>query len=183
MGLVVACSSSTTAPTTTAAPITGAPTTTVPGTAFDCRDPIGVLTGTPDDYQVVGDAVALLSSAGSPAALQTSRTSEADPAHRLFAKTGLLVRAGAKAELLVPPTWSGRLAVAWGNTATEPTEHLVIGSCEGADVWLAYPGGYYVRDAACIELVVRVDSVDTVLDVGVGAPCPGQQPPPEPTET
>ena len=39
---------------------------------------------------------------------------EPDPDARYFAKDGLVIRAGASFELVVPPEWRGRLTVATG---------------------------------------------------------------------
>jgi hypothetical protein len=159
----------------------------VPGTAavtlLPCRDPVGSLATPGPDVQVIGGAIALGTSTTSPQALQTSDSGLDDAALRLFAKTGLLVRTGAQAELVVPSSWSGRAAFAWGNAAVVPTERLAAGPCAEVGPWLAYPGGYYVRDPACIPVVVRVGGEETQIHVGVGAPCPGQQAPAAPSET
>jgi hypothetical protein len=129
--------------------------------------------------EVVGDAIALVTSGSSETALQASSSGSADPATRLFAKTGLLVRAGVQSELVVPPAWRGRVSIAWGNTAlAEPTDRLVIGPCAGSATWLAYPGGYYLPEPACVELVVRTSAGGRTVQVGIGTPCPGQQPAP-----
>jgi hypothetical protein len=83
----------------------------------------------------------------------------------------------------VPPAWVGRLAVEWGNTTRRAlAHHLVVGPCPGDDPWIAFPGGFYVSQPACVELIVRVANIDHEVSVGVGAPCPGQKPPPQPTE-
>lgn len=34
----------------------------------------------------------------------------------------------------------------------------------------------------CVEVTVRTDGAEETAQVGVGAPCEGQQPPPEPTD-
>jgi len=149
---------------------------------LDCRRPIGELEAPGERYEIIGGAVALVTSASSPIALQTSAT-KADPAKRLFAKTGLLVKTGAKSELIVPPEWADQLSVGWGNTdAGQPSQHLVVGPCDSGAAWIAFPGGYFISDPACVDLIVRVADKDRHRSIGVGAPCPGQRQPPEPTE-
>ena len=171
------------APTTTVAPAT---TGADPGGAevLDCKDPIGASSAPDEGFAAIGDAVALQTAASSPVALQTSVSGEPDPAYGLFAKTGLLVRTGVMSELIVPPEWLGKVAVAWGNTGSDrPSGRLIVGPCPGTAAWIAFPGGYYVNQPACIDLIVRRDGTDHHVAVGVGSPCPGQQPPPEPSST
>ena len=152
-------------------------------TALDCRDPIGAVDAPDAGYDVFGDAVALTTSRTSPAALQTTATDDSDPAQRLFAKTGLLVRTDACSDLIVPPEWRGKLAFRWGNAGDETaTEHLVVGPCAGPGAWIAFPGGYLVSEPACVELIVRTSQGDQRTSVGVGAPCAGQDGPPEPSD-
>jgi len=148
------------------------------GSRLDCADPIDTLDAPPADYAVFGDAVAMLTSDTYDTALQTSRSGDEDASRRLFAKTGLLVRNGAKAELSSEQAWFD-----WGNTGTtEPTRTLET-ACEGEGEWIVFPGGCLVADPACVSVTVRVEGVELQYTMGVGAPCPGQQPPPSPSET
>lgn len=151
--------------------------------ALDCGDPIGEMAAPPDGYEVIGDAVALATSATSAAALQTRATGDSDPSRRLFAKNGLLVKTNVRSEFIVPPAWHHRLAFRWGNAGSPAaTEHLVVGPCDGPAGWIAFPGGYLVSDPACVDFVVRAGDGDHRVTVGVGAACEGQRPPPEPTD-
>lgn len=152
-------------------------------TALDCRDPIGALEAPGEGYEVIAGAVAIVTSDSSPVALQTSASGSLDPARRLFAKTGLLVRTGVEFELLVPPEWVDRLSFGWGNTGRRrPSPHLVVGPCDGDTDWIAFPGGYSVSGPACVDLIVRAAGEEHRRSVGVGAPCVGQHEPPEPTD-
>jgi hypothetical protein len=168
---------------TTSGQRTSSTMTTVAGTPLDCRHPIGAFDAPQGGYQVFGDAVALVTSSTSDVALQTTATGASDPSERLFAKNGLLVRTSTRSELIVPTPWRGRLSFRWGNAGRrEATEHLVVGPCDGDEAWIAFPGGYLVPDAACVDFIVRTDDVDHEVTVGVGAPCAGQRPPPEPSD-
>ena len=152
--------------------------------ALDCRDPIGEMTAPPSGYEVIGDAVALATSTTSDTALQTTATGHPEPSQRLYAKNGLLIRTNTQAELVVPTAWHDRLSFRWGNAGQqEATERLVVGPCDGPGEWIAFPGGYVVSDPACVDFIVRAADSDHRVTVGVGAPCEGQRPPPQPTDT
>jgi hypothetical protein len=131
----------------------------------------------PAGFEVVLGVVALpTSSAGR--ALQASDTGDASvPA--LFAKTGLLVRAGHAFDLAVPARPGNGLAIGWGNRAFRPSERFAVPECADryGTGWLAYPGGYWTDRPVCLPLTVRAGGREQVVDIGVGAPCPGQQPP------
>jgi hypothetical protein len=187
--LVAACSEGGRSATTTSSfgtPRQGATVTTVPvdATPLDCRDPIANLAAPKHEYQVIGNAVALVTSRTSNTALQTSATGDANPAHRLYAKNGLLVRTNTRSELIVPPQWRNRLSFRWGNAgAQNATEELVVGPCDGDAPWIAFPGGYVVADPACVDFIVRAPDGDHRVSVGVGAPCAGQREPVQPSDT
>jgi hypothetical protein len=103
--------------------------------------------------RAIGRSVALTTGR----ALQANRSGEDDPTARLFAKNGLLVRPGSTFELVVPRRWRDRLTISWGKSPR--TSHLLVSGCGtpgGAD-WLAYAGGYYVDDPACVPLLVRAN--------------------------
>jgi hypothetical protein len=134
----------------------------------------------PGGYQVVLEAVALPTATAQPAALQTAVSGEADPEARLFAKTGLLVRGGAAFEIIVPDEARPGFSVGWGSPAVRA--RAVTVACDG-DGWLAFAGGYWVSEVGCRPLLVRTSGLEATVEIGVGAPCAGQDPPPEPTES
>jgi len=118
-------------------------------------------------------------------ALGAVRLADADPSARYWAKQGILVKAGASFEMVVPAQWLGRLSFGWGSPATR-TNHLIVSGCQWAagstqqgrrEPWLAFAGGYWVRDPACVSLIVKAGSRLQRVRVGVGAACPGQSPP------
>ncbi len=97
-------------------------------------------------------------------------------ATRLFAKDGLLVRAGAKAVLTVADP--AHVSIGWGKPGPV-TKRLVIPGC-GADGWLVFPGGYYVDQPRCITVHVTSGTSRQDVRIGVGVACPGQRPPTTP---
>ncbi len=120
-------------------------------------------------------------------ALQTSRTGMHGRL-RLFAKTGLLIKPHATFELVVPAGLKPRMAIAWGNAGdVPPSGRLTVNACGRGQTtgsrWLAYAGGYYVSHTACVSLLVVARGRRRRVRIGVGRPCPGQRPPPQPTQS
>jgi hypothetical protein len=148
---------------------------------LNCAGPIDQLPQPPHPSSIVGGAVALETSRSSTSAAQTSLTQFDDPARRLFSKAFLAIRTDAVSELIVPDRWLGHLAFQWNSP--EPTTHLRIGPCPGAAEWMIFPGGYLVSEVGCYDFVVRSGGTDETVQVGIGAPCEGQNPPDGPTES
>ena len=160
---LVACSSGSSRPAVSAPPVTLA-----------CRDSIAT-PSQPDAGLTAVLGVVALPTTGT--ALQTAPSGE--PTGRLFAKAGLVVRAGSALDLVVPAGVG--LLIGWGNPAPR-TSHLVVASCPGAG-WLAFAGGYWVDHPACASLLVRVGGHQQRVSIGVGAACPGERPPAQPTSS
>ncbi len=92
-----------------------------------------------------------------------ARVSEALlPSHRFWSKTPLYVRTRKAAEIRVPRRERGRIAMTWGNTASDPL------------VDRTFSVGPYVTRPGCSTLLVRVDSTDAPVRIGIGAPCTGK---------
>lgn len=137
-----------------------------------CADAQAVHSARP--LSVVLGVVALPASPAYPA-LQTSRTGGSP---RLFAKTGLFAKPGARFTVSVPARLVHRLHVGWGNPPESLTREVVVPACPGAaSEWLAFPGGYWVDHPACVAVIVRANSRTRPVHVGLGTPCPGQRPP------
>ena len=147
---------------------------------LDCGDSIGG-NPPPAGFQVVLGVVALPASPRYPA-LGTAPTGEGNGPLRLFAKSGLLVRPGAAFDLSVPEPFAGRLRIGWGSPGT-PSRQLLVDRCANqGGGWLAFAGGYWIDRPACAALTVRVGDKQQQVRVGIGAACPGQGPPPGPTQ-
>jgi hypothetical protein len=113
-------------------------------------------------------------------ALPAGPSGESDPATRLYAKNGLVVASDSTFQLVVPRAWRSRVAIGWGSGAPH-VARFVIPRCDGGGAaWLAFAGGYWARDRACVPLLVQARHRTVRVHVGVGAACPGQQPPPPP---
>ena len=135
----------------------------------------------PDDMTIYFDSVALPTSDRYPTALQTGAQGEFahDRAGRLFAKTGLYFKPGHAFEVIVPDELRDRLSIGWGSRSWS----VVVGECVGAPAeWLALPGGYWVADPLCAELIVRSAAGEQRVQIGLGVACPGQAPPPQPSD-
>ncbi len=137
----------------------------------------------PRYFETVLDVVALPASSKA-AALQTSRTAAPDPAVRLFAKAGLLIRAGTKFELVVPDEAKDMVSIGWGGAPSTPSRKLTV-SCSArasSSGWQAYAGGYWAPRPACVPLIVRAGGTEKRVLIGLGIPCPGQLPPRGPSD-
>jgi hypothetical protein len=143
------------------------PAPTGPG-SVPCGDAIDAPADTPPDLVVVLDNVAL------PVgwALQANPAGQSESGLRLFAKQGLVVRAGVPVELRVPAEWETRVRMAWGST-TVPGNVVTLPACptRGQAPWLAFAGGYWVDAAVCFPLVVRTAGRETQVRIGVGETC------------
>jgi hypothetical protein len=136
------------------------------------------------NLQPVRGVVALPASP-SAAALGTGRLG--DPGlPRLFAKSALLVRADATFELSVAHGSARSLAFSWNphQGTRSPTRSLVVRRCRSTSnsAWLAFVGGYYIDRASCVTLIVRTSTAQRRVQIGLGAPCAGQQKPVGPSQ-
>jgi hypothetical protein len=143
--------------------------------ALNCTKAIGGDTP-PADFTVVLDAVALPAAPRYPA-LQAAETG-GEPA--LFAKTGLVVRAGATVRLSIPPSVGRGAGIGWGLDRNGQTPTLVVPGCPDlrGTGWLAFAGGYWADEPLCLPLDVGVGAQTQRVEIGIGTACPGQAAPP-----
>ena len=97
---------------------------------------------------------------------------EPDPAARLFAKWGLVVRAGSVVDLRVAPGWADRARIGWGNGT--PAATVTVHACppeDGPAQWVAFVGGTWVAQAACVPLIVTSNGQTDHVNLGIGTPC------------
>jgi hypothetical protein len=126
--------------------------------------------------QVVLGVVALPTSPNYPA-LQTGLSGAGNGSLRLFAKTGLVIKAGTSFELIVSTQRADGPGIGWGSAT--PSHRIIVPSCPslGGNGWLAYAGGYWIDHPACVPIIVKAGDMQQQVQIGVGAPCRGQQPP------
>jgi hypothetical protein len=126
--------------------------------------------------QVVLGVVALPISPGYPA-LGTSLSGEGNGRLRLFAKTGPVIRPDTTFELIVPAECANRLSSGPGLPGT-PRRRVAGNNCsDPGGGWLAYAGGFWIDRPACVPIIVGAGGKQQEVPIGVGTPCPGQQPP------
>jgi hypothetical protein len=155
--------------------VSGSPSVAAGAGQVSCGWSIAARPDPPGDYRVVVQDVAV------PIAtvLQVNETGETDPAVRLFAKWGLVVRAGAAVDLRVGPGWEERARIGWGSPAS-PGAAVHVPACPGPSgqtVWLAFAGGTWVAQPACVPLIVRSRGQETQVRLGVGVACAGTSSP------
>ena len=150
--------------------------------ALVCRNFIDQHPPPPDFENVLG--VVALPTSSKAAALQTGRTGDPDPAVRLFAKNGLVIKAGTTFELVVPDEAKDMVSIGWGVGPIKPSRRVTVSCPAGTSSsgWLAYPGGYWAPQPACVPLIVRTDGKEQRVHIGLGTPCPGQLPPQGPSD-
>ena len=131
------------------------------------------------NMRVLLGVVALPTSPPLRRALQTARSDLHDPAARLFAKSGLDIRAGARLRLIVPDWLRTRFSIGWGNAGEgHRGTTIVVDACTGPPgaKWLVYAGGYYVRDPFCVPPTVAAEQQRRRVRIGVGKGVPRAAP-------
>ena len=130
------------------------------------------------DLDIIGGVVALRTSESYGYASQVAAHGVfEDPALRLAAKTPLFVRRGSVLELRVPDSFRDRVAIDYVQSSS-PTHRMAVGPCDSDTEWLFFPGYVWLADPECVTLeVVLQDSTVEIAQLGLGLPCPGQQPP------
>lgn len=155
---------------------------TARGLPLDCN---AIGDGMPSpDRLVVLDHLAL--PARQAPALQTARQPDpTSPVLSYFAKAGLGIRAGSQWRLSVATEARDHLRIGWGSPGTPSTVVLPPATCSPTSRtgWLWYPGGYWTDKPGCYAVVVQADGQSQRVLIGVGAPCPGQEPPAGPSDT
>lgn len=132
----------------------------------------------PPSYIVVLDRVAL-PAPGAPALQTSPQQDSAAPLLSNIAKTGLGFKAGTRWSLHVAPDDQDPLRIGWGSPGTPTTSVLPPPrSCStSSSGWLWHPGGYWTYQPGCYTVVVDDGARSERVPVGVGARCPGQEPP------
>lgn len=93
-----------------------------------------------------------------------------------WAKEGLVVRGGHRAEIRVPADYEAAMRIGWAGQ--EPGTVAIV-DCPGEGGWFAFAGGYWVQEPGCYPVEVSVDGGPALVhQIGIGSPCPGQDPPP-----
>jgi hypothetical protein len=146
-----------------------------------CDEAIGKQSPPPAMRVVLG-VVALPASPGLRHALQTSRTGTPDS--RLFAKWGLWVRSNTHFELIVPAALRGQLSIGWGNAGEGHVGSIVTDPrCQAPQHrWINFAGGYWTTRPRCATVIVAANGRRRHVRIGIGKACPGQLPPPQPTQ-
>jgi len=147
-----------------------------------CRSVNGAQPAPPPDREVVLGDLALPTGW----VLQTRPSGKADPPARLYAKEGLVARAGAVVDVRVAPGWEGRARIAWGQEPLTPSLGVHVPACPQpchyssctssglAAQWLGFVGGYFVDQPTCLPLIVDAGGRQARVYISVGVPCAGQ---------
>jgi hypothetical protein len=129
---------------------------------IDCLAVIDRPTEMPPSMEVFLDAVQL----PTKVVLQTTPASESG---QLFAKWGLVVRAGTTVDLRVSGEDLGHAMIGWSGAPSKPQTDLRA-QCTG-EGWMAFAGGYWVDSPRCVTLIIRARNEQTTAHLAIGAPC------------
>jgi hypothetical protein len=127
-----------------------------------CSHDLGGTAPNYDHYQLVLDAVALPTRKLAP--------EQSGKPGWLFAKQGLVVRAGVAVDITIAPSADTKVRIGWGSPGPDGTT-IHVPACPSSSGWLAFAGGYAVRNPLCIPLIVRAHGQQQQAYVGVGADC------------
>ncbi len=178
--LVAACSGQSSPPPITTPSLSGSSPSSSSaggGTSVDCN-PIDDALPRADRFVVLGSVA--LPNPALAAALGTARDPKpTSPVTTFFAKDGLGVTAGTRWRIIVAPESAAHLRIGWGSPAVPALSVRPASTCDvqSSTGWLWYPGGYWTDHPACYAVIVEVGTRRQRVNVGVGAPCPGQRPP------
>lgn len=130
----------------------------------DCADSFGA---NPGGGVIALDGVELESGR----VLQVSKSGEKVPAAALFAKTGLVVRAGVAVDLTI--VGNAGTTMGWGSPAGRSTR-VQVPACPalGTTDWLAWPGGFWLATPRCVHVAVAIGSRRADARMSVGRECP-----------
>ena len=154
--------------------VSSSPTTVSGVLTLNCRESSAILPPVRKvgGFEVLLGAVALQLHQ----VLAPTRSEFDEPAARLFAKTGLVVRSdGDVLEIRLMPRSRDHARIAWVWRPAVLGVVVRVPRCPARDgrQWLAFPGGYYVEKESCIDLEVRKGRQIKRFSIGVGVPCPG----------
>lgn len=160
------------------APKTSTPALTIaPFASLDCAAAIDTVPKPQEGYEVVLGVVALPTAAVTEA-LQTTRTD--GPPARYFAKRGLLTSGSFELAVVGPSALDG--AVGWGSFSRFARALSVPDCHKNSSTWQVYAGGFETSKTGCLTVRVTTATHSEDVQIGVGASCPGQKPPPEPSD-
>ena len=171
VGLLLSLAACTSSPPATPAISAGSSNSDV-----SCADSIDQAAALPGDYRVVAGVVGL----PTQRVLQASSSGENDSVSKLFAKWGLVVRAGATVEMAVGPGWEQKALIGWGKPGPRAAS-LRVTACPaagasagdgGSNAWTAFAGGTWVTAPACVPLTIQANGQTETTRLPIGKPCP-----------
>ena len=92
-----------------------------------------------------------------------------------YAKIGIAIRTGARFSIVVPPAWQDKVRIGWSNRGPVLATTLRVPGCTPAipgTEWVVYPGGFWLKAAACVPLTIETDAGTRSIQVPIGKRCP-----------
>ena len=101
-----------------------------------------------------------------------------DAGFPFWSQLPIFIRAGGRAFTIeIAATWHERAGMAWdsrGDARPAIARGVRVVPCpggDGASVWLAYPGGFYVAKPACLPIVIAIGTKRYTARVPLGRAC------------
>ena len=92
-----------------------------------------------------------------------------------FGKIGIAIKTGQKFTITVPRAWQNRMRIGWSNHGKVLATTLHVPGCSstppGAE-WVVYPGGFWLKAAACVPLTIQTSTETRTIHVPIGKHCP-----------
>lgn len=146
---------------------------------FDCSNQIDILDEPPEDWRTVLGVIAL----PDDRLLQRGRVDE--ELGRGFSKFGLVLRADQALTITVTGASRPNALIGWNNGLEEPVTSIEINGCSGlcetdyqpgcpqgeSGEWIAYPGGVWTADPACIAIEIVAGDRTAIAELPIGAEC------------
>lgn len=147
--------------------------------AFDCTNPIDILDEPPADWSTILDVIAF------PNDSILERGPLDDEVGRAFSKFGLVIRADEPLKLSIAEASQPKALMGWNLGSEAPVLAIEIPGCSGtcatdfqpgcplgeSGEWIAYPGGVWTIDPACIEIEISTGTQSATAELPIDTEC------------
>lgn len=144
---------------------------------FDCTDAIRTASSFAEvaPNPIAGGVMAI--TGGAPGSATDPIQLGSDPGNGgfLFAKVGIAIKTGEKFTITVPQTWQDRMRIGWGNHGEVLATTLHVPGCSSTPpgaAWVVYPGGFRLKEAACVPLTIKTTTETRTINIPIGKRCP-----------
>ncbi len=91
-----------------------------------------------------------------------------------FQKVWIALKTETGMTINVPPAMQDSMRIGWSNDGYRLATELKVPGCEsnpaGAQ-WVAYPGGFWLKEASCVPLTITTSTATQTIHVPIGKSC------------